>query len=34
VTLTNTPALNFTNLNDEVRLSATNTSGFFRLVTQ
>jgi photosystem II stability/assembly factor-like uncharacterized protein len=34
VTLTNTPALNFTNLNDEVRLSATNASGFFRLVTQ
>jgi hypothetical protein len=34
VTLTNTPALNFTNLNDEVRLSPANASGFFRLVTQ
>lgn len=34
VTLTNTPTLNFTNLNYEVTLSPSNSSGFFRLITQ
>lgn len=34
VTLTNTPTLNLTNLNDEVTVSPTNSSGFFRIVTQ
>ena len=34
VTLTNTPTLNLTNLNDEVILSRTNSSGFFRLIAQ
>jgi hypothetical protein len=34
VTLTNTPMLNFTNLDDEVTLSPTNSSGFYRLVSQ
>lgn len=34
VTLTNTPTLNFANLQDEVALSSSNSSGFFRLMTQ
>jgi photosystem II stability/assembly factor-like uncharacterized protein len=34
LSLTNTPVLNLTNLNDEVVLSLTNSSGFFRLVAQ
>jgi hypothetical protein len=34
VTLTNTPVLNLTNLQDEVVLSPTNSSGFFRLKSQ
>ena len=34
VTLTNTPTLNLTNVQDEVTLSPTNSLGFFRLVTQ
>ena len=34
VTLTNTPVLNFSNLQDEIVLSPTNGSGFFRLMTQ
>jgi len=32
--LTNAPALNLTNLQDEVTLSPTNNSGFFRLISQ
>ena len=34
VTLTNVPTLNFTNLQDEVTLSPTNSSSFFRLIAQ
>ncbi|MGD0349624.1 MAG: hypothetical protein ABSB84_04825 [Verrucomicrobiota bacterium] len=34
VTLINTPALNLTNLHDEVTLSPTNRSGFYRLIAQ
>ena len=34
VVLTNTPVLNLTNLQNEVTLSPTNSSGFFRLITQ
>jgi hypothetical protein len=34
VTLTNAPTLNLTNLQDEVILSPTNSSGFYRLVAQ
>ncbi|MDD5139354.1 MAG: hypothetical protein PHY43_03720 [Verrucomicrobiales bacterium] len=34
VTLTNTPTLNLTNLNNELILSPTNSSGFFRLIAQ
>jgi photosystem II stability/assembly factor-like uncharacterized protein len=34
VTLTNTPVLNFSNLQDEIVLSPTNGSGFFRLISQ
>jgi len=34
VTLTNAPTLNLTNLQDEVTLSPTNSSGFFRLISQ
>ena len=34
VTLTNTPVLNLTNLNNEVTLSPSNSGGFFRLMTQ
>ncbi|HXR03275.1 MAG TPA: hypothetical protein VN836_01035 [Verrucomicrobiae bacterium] len=34
MTLTNTPTLNLANLRDEVTLSPTNSSSFFRLVTQ
>ena len=34
MTLTNAPTLNLTNLQDEVTLSPTNSSGFFRLVSQ
>lgn len=34
VTLTNTPTLNLSNLNNEVVLSPTNRSGFFRLMSQ
>ncbi len=34
VTLTNTPVLNLANLQEEVVLSPTNSSGFFRLITQ
>jgi hypothetical protein len=34
VTLTNTPALNLTNLNNELTLSPSNSSGFFRLISQ
>jgi photosystem II stability/assembly factor-like uncharacterized protein len=34
VTLTNAPTLNFTNLQNQVMLSITNASGFFRLITQ
>ena len=34
VTLTNTPTLNCTNLQDELTLSPTNGSGFFRLMSQ
>jgi hypothetical protein len=33
-TLTNKPGLNLTNLQDEVTLSPTNSSGFFRLISQ
>jgi hypothetical protein len=33
-TLTNTPTLNLSNLNDEIILSASNTSSFFRLMAQ
>jgi hypothetical protein len=33
VTLTNTPTLNLTNLNNEISLFPTNTSSFFRLAT-
>jgi hypothetical protein len=32
--LTNTPVLNLTNLQDEVSLSPSNSSGFFRLIAQ
>jgi len=34
VTLTNAPTLNLTNLQDQVTLSPTNSSGYFRLVSQ
>jgi hypothetical protein len=34
VTLTDAPVLNLTNLHDEVVLSPTNSSGFFRLISQ
>ncbi len=34
MTLTNSPTLNLSNLCDEVTLSPTNSSGFFRLITQ
>ena len=34
VTLTNAPTLNFTNLNNELTLPPSNSSGFFRLITQ
>ncbi len=34
VTLTNTPVLDLTNLNDEITVSLTNSSGFFRLISQ
>ena len=34
MTLTNTPTLNLSNLNDEVVLSPSNSSGFFRLMSQ
>ena len=34
VTLTNVPTLNLTNLQDEVTLSSTNSSGFYRLMAQ
>ncbi len=34
VTVTDPPALNLTNLQDEVVLSPTNSSGFFRLISQ
>jgi len=34
VTLTNTPTLNLTNLNDEVTVSPTNGNGFFQLISQ
>ena len=34
VTLTNTPVLDLTNLQDQVILSPTNSSGFFRLISQ
>ncbi len=34
LTLTNTPTLNLSNLNDEVVLPPTNNGGFFRLVAQ
>lgn len=34
LTLTNTPKLNLSNLNDEVILSPSNNSGFFRLMAQ
>jgi photosystem II stability/assembly factor-like uncharacterized protein len=34
VTLTNTPVLNLTNLQNEVTLSPANSSGFFRLISQ
>ena len=34
VTLTNTPTLNLTNLQDQVILSPTNSSSFFRLISQ
>ena len=34
LTLTNTPTLDLSNLNDEVVLSPSNSSGFFRLVAQ
>jgi photosystem II stability/assembly factor-like uncharacterized protein len=34
VTLTNAPALNLSNLNDELVLSPSNSSGFFRLMAQ
>jgi hypothetical protein len=34
VTLTNAPVLNLTNLQDEIILSPTNSSGFFRLISQ
>jgi len=34
VTLTNTPTLNLTNLQDEIILSPSNSSGFFRLIAQ
>jgi hypothetical protein len=32
--VTNTPVLNLTNLNNELTLSASNSSGFFRLISQ
>jgi hypothetical protein len=32
--VTNAPALNLTNLNNELSLSPTNSSGFFRLMSQ
>jgi hypothetical protein len=32
--ITDAPALNFTNLNNELSLSSTNSSGFFRLMSQ
>jgi hypothetical protein len=32
--LTNTPVLNLTNLQNEVILSPSNSSGFFRLISQ
>ena len=34
VTLTNLPALNFSNLQNEVTIPATNGAGYFRLITQ
>jgi photosystem II stability/assembly factor-like uncharacterized protein len=34
VTLTNSPTLNLTNLQNQVMLSPSNSSGFFRLITQ
>jgi hypothetical protein len=34
LTLTNAPTLNLTNLQDEVTLAPTNSSGFFRLITK
>jgi photosystem II stability/assembly factor-like uncharacterized protein len=34
VTLTNTPKLNLTNLQDQVILSSSNSNGFFRLIAQ
>jgi hypothetical protein len=34
ITLTNTPTLNFNNLQNQIILSPTNSSGFFRLITQ
>ena len=34
VALTNTPALNFNNLQNQIILSPTNSSGFFRLISQ
>jgi hypothetical protein len=34
VTLTNTPALNLTNLQNQICLSPTNSSAFFRLIAQ
>ncbi|HEU6448663.1 MAG TPA: hypothetical protein VFV23_09535 [Verrucomicrobiae bacterium] len=33
-TLTNSPTLNFTDLNEELSLTPTNNSGFFRLIAQ
>jgi hypothetical protein len=33
-TVTNVPALNLTNLQDQISLSATNSGGFFRLISQ
>jgi len=32
--VTNNPVLNFTNLNQEVTVPATNITGFFRLISQ
>jgi|SRR5665213_298351 len=34
VTLTNTPTLNFTNLQNQVTITPTNSSGYFRLISQ